>query len=61
VVEEYQRLLDRLGEGSLRRVAELKGAGYTCPEIADQMGCSVSTVERKLRRIRGLLQGGTES
>jgi DNA-directed RNA polymerase specialized sigma24 family protein len=34
-------------------VATFKLEGYTNEEIADRLGCVVSTVERKLARIRG--------
>jgi DNA-directed RNA polymerase specialized sigma24 family protein len=52
VAEEYQRLLDWLGEDKLRQIAELKLAGYTDPEVAQRLGCGLRTVERKLQRIR---------
>src|SRR5262245_36182411 len=41
MTEEYQRLLDRLGDPRLR-------------EIARRLGCAVRSVERKLYRIRAL-------
>jgi DNA-directed RNA polymerase specialized sigma24 family protein len=52
VAEEWERLLARLGDADLRAVALLKLEGYTHEEIADQLGCALRTVERKLRRIR---------
>jgi DNA-directed RNA polymerase specialized sigma24 family protein len=52
-VEEIQRLMGRLGDPGLRRVAALKLEGYTNDEIAARLGCVTSTVERKLARIRG--------
>jgi DNA-directed RNA polymerase specialized sigma24 family protein len=52
--EQCQRLLDRLGDASLRTVALRKMEGYTNAEIADALGCGVRTVERKLRVIRSL-------
>jgi DNA-directed RNA polymerase specialized sigma24 family protein len=54
VAEEYQRLLDRLGDPSLRTVAVWKMEGYTNEEIAARLACAPRTVERKLRLIRGL-------
>jgi DNA-directed RNA polymerase specialized sigma24 family protein len=54
LVEECQRLLDRLGEGSLRAVALLKMEGYTHEEIAAKLGCVPRTVDRKLQAIRRL-------
>jgi DNA-directed RNA polymerase specialized sigma24 family protein len=52
-VEEFQRLMEQLGDSSLRSVATLKLEGYTNDEIAALLGCVTSTVERKLARIRG--------
>ncbi|MEX2139569.1 MAG: ECF-type sigma factor [Pirellulales bacterium] len=54
VTEECQRLLDLLDDESLQRVACLKLAGYTVPEIARQLAVVERTVERKLERIRRL-------
>jgi DNA-directed RNA polymerase specialized sigma24 family protein len=53
VVEEFQRLMEQLGDSSLRSVATFKLEGYTNDEIAVRLGCVTSTVERKLARIRG--------
>jgi len=47
-------LLDQLQDNSLRTVALRKMEGFTVPEIARQLDCSPSTVERKLRAIRSL-------
>ena len=52
--EQYRRRLDRLGPGELRDVALWKLEGYSNEEVAAKLGCVVQTVERKLRRIRGL-------
>jgi DNA-directed RNA polymerase specialized sigma24 family protein len=52
VAEECGRLLSRLGDGDLRRLAIWKMEGYTNAEIAAKLGKSVPTVERKLARIR---------
>ncbi len=52
LAEEFQRLLDRLGDETLRRVAVLKMQGYTNEEIAAQLGCALRSVERKLGGIR---------
>ena len=57
VAEECRRLLDGLGDDSLRRVALLKMEGYANEEIAQQLGCALRTVERKLGLIRGLWAG----
>jgi DNA-directed RNA polymerase specialized sigma24 family protein len=54
VADEYQRLLERLGEDKLREIAVLKLEGHTDQEVAAKLNCSVRTVERKLERIRRL-------
>jgi DNA-directed RNA polymerase specialized sigma24 family protein len=52
VVEEYQRLLDGLGDDALRSVTVWKLEGYTNAEIAAKLGRAPARVERKLRLIR---------
>jgi DNA-directed RNA polymerase specialized sigma24 family protein len=52
--EEYDLLLDRLGDESLRAVARWKMEGFSNREIAARLGCVEHTVERKLRSIRRL-------
>jgi RNA polymerase sigma factor (sigma-70 family) len=52
VAEEYERLLDRLGDESLRRVAVWKMEGHTNDEIAAKLDCSKRTVSLKLEAIR---------
>jgi DNA-directed RNA polymerase specialized sigma24 family protein len=52
MTEECQRLLDGLGDETLRAVAVWKMEGYTNAEIAAKLGCVEQTVERKLRTIR---------
>ena len=52
VAEEYQRLLDLLGDESLRQVAVWKMEGLTNDEIAGRLDCSRRTVARKLETIR---------
>jgi DNA-directed RNA polymerase specialized sigma24 family protein len=52
VVEEYERLLDELGDDVLRSVAVWKLEGDTNKEIAVKLGRATATVERKLRMIR---------
>lgn len=56
IVEECHRLLDRLGEPTLRQVALHKMEGWNNEEIARELGCAPRTVERKLRIIRGILR-----
>jgi DNA-directed RNA polymerase specialized sigma24 family protein len=52
VAEECVRLLDRLGNDTLRSVALWKMEGYTNEEIAAKLGCVRFTVDRKLQNIR---------
>jgi DNA-directed RNA polymerase specialized sigma24 family protein len=54
MADEYQRLLDRLGDETLRAVARWKMEGWTNRQIAARLGCVEDTVERKLRSIRRL-------
>jgi DNA-directed RNA polymerase specialized sigma24 family protein len=53
--EEYGRLLGRLGDETLRRVAELRVQAYTVEEIAEKLGLARRTVHRKIRLIRKTL------
>jgi DNA-directed RNA polymerase specialized sigma24 family protein len=50
--EECDRLLDVLGDDTLRQVARWKMDGFTNKEVAEKLGVVEQTVERKLRRIR---------
>jgi RNA polymerase sigma factor (sigma-70 family) len=52
LAEESLRLLEGLGDESLRRVARLRLEGYTGDEIAGHLGCNRRTVTRKLELIR---------
>jgi DNA-directed RNA polymerase specialized sigma24 family protein len=54
VREEFQRLLQCLGDDTLRAVALWKMEGYSNDEIAARLGRAPRTVARKLRRIRTL-------
>jgi RNA polymerase sigma factor (sigma-70 family) len=56
-MESFQELLGRLGDDVLCSVAIMRMQGYTGEEIASQVKCSVSTVDRKLRRIRHEWEG----
>jgi DNA-directed RNA polymerase specialized sigma24 family protein len=51
-MESFQELLSRLDGPVLCSVAIMKMEGYTNEEIAKRLNSSLSTVERKLRRIR---------
>lgn len=50
--EECQRLLASLKEPVLRKIAEFRLEGYANREIANHIGISVRSVDRKLRLIR---------
>jgi DNA-directed RNA polymerase specialized sigma24 family protein len=51
---ECRRLVDALGDETLRSVALWKMEGYTNKEVGEKLGVVEQTVERKLRRIREL-------
>jgi DNA-directed RNA polymerase specialized sigma24 family protein len=55
VAEEYRRLLERLGDDVLRKVAILRMEGFTTDAIAEQLGCARRTVARQLALIRRIL------
>jgi len=55
MAEECQRLFDRLTP-DLRELALAKMEGYSNEEIAQRLGCSVRTVERRLHLIRAMWQ-----
>ncbi|MBI3411158.1 MAG: RNA polymerase subunit sigma-70 [Planctomycetes bacterium] len=52
LAEEHTRLLDALGNETLRQVALWKMEGFTNEEIAEKLGLTCRSVERKLERIR---------
>ncbi len=54
VAEEYERLLDRLGDPELRLIAVWKMEGHTVEEIAARLNCVGRSVKRKLQLIRTL-------
>ena len=61
MADECRCLLDRLGDDVLRSLAVWKMEGGTNAEIAARLGCDVSTVERKLGRVRKLWSKGRPS
>lgn len=61
VAEEYQRLLNLLGDAELRLIAVLKMEGHTEDEIAAQVGCAPRTVRRRLQLIRSLWEKEVDS
>jgi len=50
--ESCANMIDVLGDQVMQEVARLKLEGHTNAEIADQLGCTERTVERKLNIIR---------
>jgi|SRR5262245_32684832 len=60
VAEECERLLERLGDDELRRMALWKMEGFTNKEIAAKLGCALATVERRLRLIRRIWEKEVE-
>ncbi|MFL5328738.1 MAG: ECF-type sigma factor [Gemmataceae bacterium] len=58
MIEEFNGLLDRLGDDTQRRIALLKMEGYTHEEIAAELDCAVRTVANKLELIRRMLDAG---
>jgi hypothetical protein len=56
LIEETRRWLDALGREELRSVVLWKMEGDTNAEIAEKLGCGQYTVERRLMRIRMLLE-----
>ncbi|HLJ94634.1 MAG TPA: ECF-type sigma factor [Gemmataceae bacterium] len=53
VAEEYELLLSRLADPEMEAIAIWKMEGFTNEEIAAKLDCSLRTIERKLRIIRG--------
>jgi RNA polymerase sigma factor (sigma-70 family) len=57
VVEEYERLLGRLEDDTLREIAILRLESNSVAEIGQQLGCSLRTVKRRLAIIREQWEG----
>lgn len=56
VAEEFERLIDRLGDDVLRRIAVWKMEGFTNREVGERLGCAERTVANKLELIRKILR-----
>jgi RNA polymerase sigma factor (sigma-70 family) len=52
--EEKERLFERLPDSETRRIAKRRLQGYSNAEIAEQLGISLRTVERRISTIRSL-------
>ncbi len=61
VAEEYRKLLERLGDDVLRKVAILRMEGATTDAIAEQLGCARRTIARQLALIRRILAADGDS
>lgn len=62
VLDELRHLMDVVlaGEEELRKVVSLKLDGLCTREIAERLGCTQRTVQRKLERVRILWEYDTE-
>jgi RNA polymerase sigma factor (sigma-70 family) len=52
MAETFRRLIEDLGDDTLRRIAVWKMEGFTNEEIAVRLDCSLKTVSNKLRLVR---------
>jgi RNA polymerase sigma factor (sigma-70 family) len=59
VAEDCRRLLARLGDQELEKVALLRMEGYTVEEVAERLGCAPRSVKRKLALIRTIWEKET--
>lgn len=60
VADELRCLFAQLADGELQAIARRKMEGYTNEELAEQFGCSVPTIERRLRLIRKTWEKSTQ-
>lgn len=58
--ESLEAIMKSLHDPMHREIVQMRFAGYTNKEIAHQLGCSLSAVERKLRIIRRKLESHSE-
>jgi DNA-directed RNA polymerase specialized sigma24 family protein len=54
IQEECQRLMEVLGDDTLRQIARWKLEGWTNAEVATELGIGKRTIERKLELIRSI-------
>jgi DNA-directed RNA polymerase specialized sigma24 family protein len=59
--DEYDHLLGRLQDATLKTVALRKLDGHSSEEIAAELGTSTRTIDRKLRLIRAIWQEASAS
>jgi RNA polymerase sigma factor (sigma-70 family) len=55
LAEDYERLLESLGDDTLRAIALMRLGGHSSVEIAERLGTSPRTIDRKLHVIRKIL------
>jgi RNA polymerase sigma factor (sigma-70 family) len=61
MAEDYERLLESLGDAELRAIALFRLEGYTTEEIAAKLGRAPRTIERRLQLIRRTWEQELES
>jgi DNA-directed RNA polymerase specialized sigma24 family protein len=59
MAEQCQRLLARLGDAELEKIALWRMEGFGVEEIASQLGCAPRSVKRKLHLIRTIWEKET--
>jgi DNA-directed RNA polymerase specialized sigma24 family protein len=60
MMDETERLLERLGDDTLRRIAIMRMDGLTNDDIATQLHCASRTVRRKVERIREIWENSDD-
>lgn len=61
VAEECERLLRRLDDDEMRKLAVMKMEGYTNEEIAKRLAVAPRTIERRLKLIRSIWMESVDS
>jgi RNA polymerase sigma factor (sigma-70 family) len=61
IQEECERLMEILGDDTLRLIARRKLEGWNNAEVAAELGISMRTIERKLELIRSIWADGASS
>jgi RNA polymerase sigma factor (sigma-70 family) len=51
-IDTFREILGKLDDGNLQTIAIKKMEGYSNQEIANELRCSLSTIERKVKLIR---------
>jgi RNA polymerase sigma factor (sigma-70 family) len=58
--ESLEQLLDLLPDDEYRAIANMRMEGHSNQEIAEELGCTERTVERRLQRIREIWEQAAE-